>query len=98
MTSTTAHDRRDALVERLFGATIGTLELFGVYLGDRLGLYAALAGADALDRTTSHAEPGSRLATRASGWNNRQLPASSMSRTRRAGRAGTGSRQSTPKC
>ena len=49
MTSTTAHDRRDALVERLFGATIGTLELFGVYLGDRLGLYAALAGADALD-------------------------------------------------
>ena len=49
MTSTTADDRRDALVERLFGATIGTLELFGVYLGDRLGLYATLAGADALD-------------------------------------------------
>ena len=48
MTSTTAQDRRDALVERLFGATLGTLELFGVYLGDRLGLYAALAGADAL--------------------------------------------------
>ena len=49
MNSTTAQDRRDALVERLFGATIGALELFGVYLGDRLGLYAALAGADALD-------------------------------------------------
>ena len=49
MTSTTAQDRRDALVERLFGATLGTLELFGVYLGDRLGLYRALAGADALD-------------------------------------------------
>src|SRR5512132_4589514 len=49
MTSTTAQDRRDALVERLFGATIGTLELFGVYLGDRLGLYVALAAADALD-------------------------------------------------
>jgi hypothetical protein len=47
--STTAQDRRDALVERLFGATIGALELFGVYLGDRLGLYAALAAADALD-------------------------------------------------
>jgi SAM-dependent methyltransferase len=47
--STTDAERRDALVERLFGATIGTLELFGVYLGDRLGLYTALAGADALD-------------------------------------------------
>jgi SAM-dependent methyltransferase len=49
MTSTDVGDRRDALVERLFGATIGTLELFGVYLGDRLGLYAALDGVDALD-------------------------------------------------
>ncbi|MGQ0464743.1 MAG: class I SAM-dependent methyltransferase [Sporichthyaceae bacterium] len=33
---------RDALVERLFEATIGTLELFGVHLGVRLGLYATL--------------------------------------------------------
>ena len=33
MTSTDAVGRRDALVERLFSATIGTLELFGVYLG-----------------------------------------------------------------
>lgn len=33
----------DALVERLFEATIGTLELFGVHLGWRLGLYSALA-------------------------------------------------------
>lgn len=49
MTTTDEAERRDALVERLFGATIGTLELFGVYLGDRLGLYAALAGGDALD-------------------------------------------------
>ena len=49
MTSSNVGARRDALVERLFGATIGTLELFGVYLGDRLGLYAALAGGDALD-------------------------------------------------
>jgi 2-polyprenyl-3-methyl-5-hydroxy-6-metoxy-1,4-benzoquinol methylase len=49
VTSTGAGNRRDALVERLFGATIGTLELFGVYLGDRLGLYAALAGTDPLD-------------------------------------------------
>lgn len=34
---------RDALVERLFQATVGALELFGVYIGDRLGLYAILA-------------------------------------------------------
>jgi 2-polyprenyl-3-methyl-5-hydroxy-6-metoxy-1,4-benzoquinol methylase len=32
-----------ALVDRLFEATIGTLELFSVYLGSRLGLYATLA-------------------------------------------------------
>lgn len=35
--------RRDALVERLFGACIGTLDLLHVYVGDRLGLYRALA-------------------------------------------------------
>jgi SAM-dependent methyltransferase len=32
----------EELSERLFQATIHTLELFGVYLGKRLGLYAAL--------------------------------------------------------
>jgi SAM-dependent methyltransferase len=31
-----------SLDERLFAATVGALELFGVYLGDRLGLYDAL--------------------------------------------------------
>jgi SAM-dependent methyltransferase len=34
---------RDALVERLFEATVGALELFGVHLGVRLGLYETLA-------------------------------------------------------
>jgi 2-polyprenyl-3-methyl-5-hydroxy-6-metoxy-1,4-benzoquinol methylase len=43
-----AEQRRDELVERLFEATIGTLELFSVHLGWRLGLYAALAGTEAL--------------------------------------------------
>ena len=33
----------DALVERLFQAAVATFDLFGVYLGDRLGLYRALA-------------------------------------------------------
>ena len=37
-----------ALVERLFGATIGTLEIASVHLGGRLGFYRALAdGGDA---------------------------------------------------
>ena len=36
-------ERRDALVERLFQANLGLLDLFTVYLGDRLGLYRALA-------------------------------------------------------
>ena len=35
-------DRRDALVERLFEATLGTWDLFAVYVGTRLGLYRAL--------------------------------------------------------
>jgi 2-polyprenyl-3-methyl-5-hydroxy-6-metoxy-1,4-benzoquinol methylase len=35
--------RRDALVERLFTNAIGAFDLFSVYVGDRLGLYAALA-------------------------------------------------------
>lgn len=35
--------RRDALVGRLFEAAIGAMDLLSVYLGDRLGLYRALA-------------------------------------------------------
>jgi 2-polyprenyl-3-methyl-5-hydroxy-6-metoxy-1,4-benzoquinol methylase len=36
-------ERRDALTDRLFQATIGAFDLLSVYLGDRLGLYQALA-------------------------------------------------------
>jgi 2-polyprenyl-3-methyl-5-hydroxy-6-metoxy-1,4-benzoquinol methylase len=43
--------RRDALVERLFVATIDALELFSVYLGSKLGLYAALADGAAVTAT-----------------------------------------------
>lgn len=32
-----------ALVERLFAASVATMDIFGVYLGERLGLYRALA-------------------------------------------------------
>jgi 2-polyprenyl-3-methyl-5-hydroxy-6-metoxy-1,4-benzoquinol methylase len=34
----------DALVERLFGAVLATMDLHAVHLGDRLGYYRALAG------------------------------------------------------
>ncbi len=43
-----ADERRDALVERLFEATIGTWDLLAVYLGGRLGLYRALADRGAM--------------------------------------------------
>jgi hypothetical protein len=36
-------DRVEALAERLFGAPVGALELFSVYLGTELGLYRTLA-------------------------------------------------------
>lgn len=38
--------RRDAVVEQLFTATIHALEVLHVYVGDRLGLYAALGRRD----------------------------------------------------
>jgi SAM-dependent methyltransferase len=39
--------RRDALVERLFEATLGTWDVLAVYIGSRLGLYRALTASDA---------------------------------------------------
>ena len=41
-------ERADALAERLFGATLGALELFSVYLGVELGLYRVLERQGAL--------------------------------------------------
>jgi 2-polyprenyl-3-methyl-5-hydroxy-6-metoxy-1,4-benzoquinol methylase len=42
MAMTTVLDRTDALAKRLFGAALGALELYSVYLGAELGLYRAL--------------------------------------------------------
>ena len=58
MAQGTAADRAVALSGRIFEATRGSLELFTVYLGDKLGLYAALAGSD----TASSAEVLARAA------------------------------------
>jgi len=35
--------RRDALAEKILSATTGAMEMFSIYLGDRLGLYEVLA-------------------------------------------------------
>ena len=48
MTATTT-DRSEALAERLFGATLGALELCSVYLGSTLGLYEVLERDGPLD-------------------------------------------------
>jgi SAM-dependent methyltransferase len=42
--------RRDALVERLFAATIASLEIASVHIGGELGLYRGLADGDATAR------------------------------------------------
>lgn len=34
---------RDALIERLFGAVLGMIDIYMIYIGDRLGFYRALA-------------------------------------------------------
>lgn len=55
-----AGERRDALVGRLFEAVLGTMDLLNIYLGDRLGLYRALAEsgpatpAELAGRTATH--------------------------------------------
>jgi SAM-dependent methyltransferase len=43
MTETTTADAPDALVERLFTAIVGTLEVASIHLGGRLGFYRAIA-------------------------------------------------------
>src|SRR5581483_8033071 len=43
-----AAERRDALAGRLFEAAIGTLDVLSIYVGDRLGLYRALAESGAV--------------------------------------------------
>jgi SAM-dependent methyltransferase len=44
-TAGSTETRRDELVERLFGSALGAMDLLCVYLGDRLGMYRALADA-----------------------------------------------------
>ncbi len=47
----TASTRREALIESLFRASIINMEMFSLYVGDRLGYYRAMAGAGAMTST-----------------------------------------------
>lgn len=54
-------DDRDAFAERLIGAVTDAMDVFGVYLGDRLGLYAALQASPArADELAARAETSPR--------------------------------------
>ena len=76
----TTIDRTDALVERLFGATLGALELFSVYLGSRRsGSTGRSRARAARPRASSPRARGSRRATPASGSSSRPSPACSRS-------------------
>jgi 2-polyprenyl-3-methyl-5-hydroxy-6-metoxy-1,4-benzoquinol methylase len=50
--------RRDALAARLLDATLGLMDLAAVYIGDRLGLYRALARGGAMTSARLAAESG----------------------------------------
>ena len=55
-----SEQRRDALAERIFGSSIGFMEILSIYLGDRLGFYRALAdngaatASELADATAAH--------------------------------------------
>ena len=51
-------DRTEALQERLFGNAVGALELYTIYLGERLGLYQALAESGAATSSQLAARTG----------------------------------------
>jgi 2-polyprenyl-3-methyl-5-hydroxy-6-metoxy-1,4-benzoquinol methylase len=62
MTATTPTDVTTPLDQRLLDATTGALELFAVYLGDRLGLYEALRSSGPL--TTAELAAAADIAPR----------------------------------
>ena len=59
-----------AIMERLFMAMLGSLELATVHLGSQLGLYAALAEPRTADELAAAA--ASTPATPGSGWSSRR--------------------------
>ena len=73
MSGAGAEERRDALVERLFAGVLGMIDVHAVYVGDRLGLYRALADGGAATAEEVAARDRHRTsATCASGWSSRR--------------------------
>ncbi|MGE3908000.1 MAG: methyltransferase domain-containing protein [Chloroflexota bacterium] len=55
-----ATEQRDALVGRLFDAVLGTMDVFTIYVGDRLGLYRALSDGGGLTAAQLAAATGTQ--------------------------------------
>ena len=66
----------EALAERLFEATIDTLEIASVHIGGRLGLYRALAEAATRRRGSSRRARAPMSATSGNGSSSRPWPGS----------------------
>jgi hypothetical protein len=92
-----AEAARDAFAERLFGMALGAYELMTVHLGDRLGLYRALAGRDGTTEAELAEAAGIDERYARSGSSSRPSPGSSRSTTRTRTRpsAATGCRTGT---
>ena len=90
-------DRTEALSERLFANAVGALELYTIYLGERLGLYRALAEGGAAT-STQLAERTGTTERYLREWLEHQAAVScswSMTRGRNHWLAATGCRRST---
>jgi SAM-dependent methyltransferase len=58
--ATVGAERREALVGRLFESALGLMDLAAIHIGDRLGLYAALAGEPGLTAAQLAARTGTQ--------------------------------------
>ena len=70
------NQKRDQLVGRLFESNLATYDLATIYIGEQLGLYAALAESDSSSAAQLAARPRRTSDMCASGWSSRRLQAS----------------------
>ena len=63
--------QRDAFIERFLGFASGTFNMFSIYIGDRLGLYRALAEGGPATSAELASRMGSTNVTFVSGSNSR---------------------------
>ena len=61
----------DEITGRIFSSLIDAMEIFCVYVGDRLGFYRALHEGGPATARSWRLVPGRTSATPASGWSNR---------------------------